>query len=157
MLKLKVLFLCIHNSARSQIAEAFLNKYAPDKFEVISAGLEPGVLNPYAVHVMQEAGIDISKNETKSVFDLHKQNHFFSYVITVCDRDAADRCPVFPGVAARLYWPFSDPSEFTGTGDEIIAKTRIVRDQIESKVKEFIEMVKQGKNFEEEDLFIITS
>jgi arsenate reductase len=156
MEKLRVLFLCEHNSARSQIAEAFLNKYAHDKFEVMSAGLEPGTLNPYVIDVMKEVGIDISKNKTKSAFDLYKQNYLFSYVITVCDRKTAERCPVFPGVTTRLHWPFDDPSKFTGTKNEIMAKTRIVRDAIETKVKEFIETINKGIKFKEEDLFIIT-
>ena len=127
MAKPKVLFLCVHNSARSQMAEAFLNKYS-DNFEVVSAGLEAGNLNPFVVEVMKEVGIDISNNKTKSAFDLYKQNFLFSYVITVCDRKAAERCPVFPGVTARLHWPFDDPSKFTGSKDEILVKTRLVRD-----------------------------
>lgn len=154
MKKLRVLFLCIHNSARSQMAEAFLNKYGAETFEVMSAGLEPGTLNQYAVQVMREAGIDISKNETKSAFKLYKENYFFSYVIAVCDREAADRCPIFPGVTTRLHWPFNDPSKFSGTDDEILMKTRIVRDQIENKVKEFIDMVEKGIKFKEEDIYI---
>jgi arsenate reductase len=156
MEKLRVLFLCEHNSARSQIAEAFLNKYASDKFEVMSAGLAPGNLNPYVVEVMKEVGIDISNNKTKSAFDLYKHNMFFSYVITVCDKEAAKRCPIFPGVTTRLHWPFDDPSKFTGSKNEILEKTKIVRDAIEFKVKEFIETINKGITFKEEDLFIIT-
>jgi len=154
MQKFRVLFLCVHNSARSQMAEAFLNKYGAEKFEVKSAGLEPGALNPYVVQVMSEAGIDISKNETKSAFKLYKENHFFSYVIAVCDREAAEKCPIFPGVTTRLHWPFNDPSQFKGTDDEILEKTRIVRDQIEIKVKEFVEIIDKGLKFKEEDLYI---
>jgi arsenate reductase len=157
MEKKRVLFLCEHNSARSQIAEAFLNKYASDTFEVMSAGLKAGVLNPYVVEVMKEIGIDISNNKTKSAFDLYKQNLLFSYVITVCDREATRRCPVFPGVTTRLHWPFDDPEKFTGSKDEILEKTRIVRDAIEIKVKEFIETINKGLKFKEEDLFVITS
>ena|SRR5208337_4500499 len=156
MKKLRVLFLCEHNSARSQIAEAFLNRYASDKFEVMSAGLAPGNLNPYVVEAMKEAGIDISNNKTKSAFDLYKQNIFFSYVITVCDRESAKRCPIFPGVTTRLHWPFDDPSKFTGSKTEILERTKIVRDAIEIKVKEFIETINKGLKFKEEDLFIIT-
>ena len=129
MAKPKVLFLCVHNSARSQMEEAFLNKYS-DNFEVVSAGLEAGNLNTFVVEVMKEVGIDISNNKTKSAFDLYKQNFLFSYVITVCDRKAAERCPVFPGVTARLHWPFDDTSKFTGSKDEILLKTRLVRDSI---------------------------
>jgi arsenate reductase (thioredoxin) len=153
MEKSRVLFLCVHNSARSQIAEAFLKKYAPEKFEVMSAGLETGILNQYAVEVMNEVGIDIAKNKTKSAFDLYKQNFLFAYVITVCDKSAAERCPIFPGVATRLHWPFDDPSKFTGSKDEILLKTRVVRDAIENKVKEFIEIVHNGGKFKQEDIF----
>jgi arsenate reductase len=136
------------------MAEAFLNKYS-DNFEVVSAGLEAGNLNPFVVEVMKEVGIDISNNKTKSAFDLYKQNFLFSYVITVCDRKAAERCPVFPGVTARLHWPFDDPSKFTGSKDEILVKTRLVRDAIESKVKAFIEEVNKGGRFKKEDFLDI--
>jgi arsenate reductase (thioredoxin) len=152
MAKSRVLFLCVHNSARSQMAEAFLKKYS-GSFEVMSAGLEAGTLNSYVVEAMKEKGIDISNNKTKSAFDLYKQGLLFSHVITVCDRQAAERCPVFPGVTARLHWPFDDPSKFTGSKDEIMAKTRIVRDEIESKVKAFIEVAGGGGEFEHDDLF----
>ena len=139
MQKQKVLFLCVHNSARSQMAEAFLNKYSAN-FDVMSAGLEAGNLNPFVVEAMKEVGIDISGNKTKSAFDLYKQGLHFSYVITVCDRKAAEGCPVFPGVTARLHWPFEDPSKFAGAKEDIMAQTRLVRDAIEAKVKAFIEV-----------------
>jgi arsenate reductase (thioredoxin) len=138
MEKQKVLFLCIHNSARSQMAEAFLKQYAQDRFDVMSAGLEPGKLNPNAVEVMKEKGMDISGNKTKSVFDLYNQNMTFTYVVTVCDKEAADMCPFFPGVAEKFHWPFDDPSKFTGTREEILLNTRKVRDEIEVAVKKFI-------------------
>jgi len=134
----KVLFLCIHNSARSQMAEAFMKHYAGDRFNVMSAGLEPGKLNPYVVQVMKEKGIDISGNRTKSVFDLYDQNMSFDSVVTVCDKEAADRCPFFPGMSEKLHWPFDDPSKFTGAGEEILSGTRRVRDEIEAAVKKFI-------------------
>lgn len=136
--KIKVLFLCVHNSARSQMAEAFLKHYAPEKFEVMSAGLEPGTLNPIVVEAMKEKEIDISGNKTKSVFDLYKAGMTFDYVVTVCHSEAAERCPVFPGVSQKLHWPFSDPSGFTGEREEILERTRIVRDEIEAAVTNFI-------------------
>jgi len=110
----RVLFICVHNSARSQMAEAFLKQMAGDRFEVESAGLEPGKLNPLAVEVMGEIGIDISQNKTKSVFDFYKQGKRYDYVITVCDESHAGRCPVFLGTAVtnRMHWAFDDPSEF---------------------------------------------
>lgn len=134
----KVLFLCVHNSARSQMAEAFLKKYAGEHFEVESAGLEPGKLNPFVVRAMAEVGIDISKNPAKDVFELFKAGRIFQVVITVCSKEAAERCPIFPGLAERRHWPFDDPSSFKGTDEEIMAGVRKVRDQIESAVKVFI-------------------
>ncbi|HPI04163.1 MAG: Arsenate-mycothiol transferase ArsC1 [Candidatus Aerophobetes bacterium ADurb.Bin490] len=134
----KVLFICIHNSARSQMAEAYLNKFGGDKFSAESAGLEPGVLNPLVVKVMAEDGIDISKNKTKSVFDFYKQGKLFSYVVAVCDAEAAERCPIFPGTGTKLHWPFNDPSKTEGTEEEKIAKIRDIRDSIKSEVMKFI-------------------
>ena len=138
MTRARVLFVCVHNSARSQMAEAYLNLLAGDRFDVESAGIEPGTLNPLVVEVMKEDGIDISGNRTKGVFDFLKQGKHFGYVITVCDKSAADRCPVFPGVATRLQWEFADPSAFEGTPEEKLAQTRKVRDQIRRKIQDFI-------------------
>lgn len=135
----RVLFLCVHNSARSQMAAAFLKKHGGGRFEADSAGLEPGVLNPFVVRSMAELGIDISHNATKSVFELAKSGASFDVVVTVCSREAAERCPIFPGKAAeRLHWPFDDPSTFTGSDEEIMAKVRKVRDEIEKAVEEFV-------------------
>jgi arsenate reductase len=120
------------------MAEAFLTKLAGDKFEAVSAGLEPGRLNPLAVEVMKEAGIDISQSKAKSVFDIYKRGELFAYVITVCDARAAQRCPIFPAVTTTLNWSFEDPASFTGTHEEKIAKTRKVRDGIREKVEAFI-------------------
>ncbi len=136
--KHKVLFVCIHNSARSQMAEAFLKKYGSEHFEAESAGLEPGKLNPNVVAVMQEIGIDISKNRTQGVFDLFRQGKLFNAVISVCDGASAERCPVFPGKVKRILWSFVDPSSFTGTHEEILEQTRKVRDEIKEKVLQLI-------------------
>jgi arsenate reductase len=137
-LKHKVLFVCIHNSARSQMAEAFLKKYGSEHFEAESAGLEPGKLNPNVVEVMKEAGIDISNNGTQSVFDLFSKGRLFNAVITVCDEASAESCPIFPGHAKRIAWSFTDPSSFTGSKEEIVEKTAQVRDEIEQKVIGFV-------------------
>ncbi len=137
--KKKVLFVCIHNSARSQMAEAFLKKYGGDRFEVESAGLEPGKLNPIVVGAMKEVGIDISKNKTKSVFDFYKQGKQYDYVITVCDESQSGACPVFPGKGERLHWGFQDPSSFTGSEGERLRKIRVIRKQIEDKVKAWLD------------------
>jgi arsenate reductase (thioredoxin) len=142
MKNIKVLFVCIHNSARSQMAEAFLKKIGGDRFEVESAGLEPGKLNPIAIEAMKEVGIDISHNRTKSVFDLYKQGKLFNYVFTVCDESKAETCPVFPGVTKNVHWGFPDPSGFTGTHEEKLAQTRKVRDEIKQKITDWIKEVK---------------
>lgn len=130
-----VLFVCIHNSARSQMAEAFLNERCRNEFVAESAGLEPGTLNPLAVAAMAEDGIDISWKPTKSAFDLYKAGRTYSYVITVCDDASAEQCPVFPGHARRLHWSFPDPAALEGTSDERLAKTRGIRDQIRTKIE----------------------
>jgi len=134
MKKKSVLFICVHNSARSQMAEALLNQICGEFFEAHSAGLEAGKLNPIAVEAMQEIGIDISGNQTKAAFDVFKSGKSFAYVITVCDETSAERCPIFPGVTTRLHWSFEDPSSFLGTHAEKLAKTRQVREAIRQKI-----------------------
>lgn len=136
-MKKRILFVCIHNSARSQMAEAFLKEQCGEEFEAHSAGLEPGKLNPIVVEAMQEIGIDISGNRTKAVFDYIKAGTMFAYVITVCDETSAERCPIFAGVTKRLHWSFPDPSSFPGTHEEKLAKTREVRDTIKQRISEW--------------------
>jgi len=137
--KIKVLFVCIHNSARSQMAEAFLNRLAGVRFEAQSAGLEPGTLNPLAVEVMKAVGIDISTNLTKSVFDLYKNGSLFDYVITVCDGANAERCPVFPGITKRIQWSFADPANLEGELEQQLDATCQIRDEIRATVVSFIQ------------------
>src|SRR5438034_10229996 len=134
-MKQRVLFICVHNSARSQIAEAFLDKICGDQFEAHSAGLEPGKLNPLAVEAMREIGIGISQKRTQSVFDVFKSGELFSYVISVCDETSAERCLIFPGVAKRLHWSFPDPAALSGTREERVAGTRKIRDQIRARIE----------------------
>jgi arsenate reductase (thioredoxin) len=136
-MKKNVLFVCIHNSARSQMAEAFLNRACGDIFEGCSAGLEPGTLNPIVVQAMQEVGLDISGHRTKSTADMLRSGKTFDYVITVCDEASAERCPIFPGITERLHWSFTDPSRFQGTSEDKLAMTRQVRDEIERKVDQW--------------------
>lgn len=138
---IKVLFLCIHNSARSQMAEAYLKKYGNNMFQVESAGLEPGKLNPIVVEAMKEEGIDISGNKTNDVFEFFKEGKMFTYVVTVCDAKAAEMCPIFPGMMYKIGWSFEDPSKFTGTHDEKLAQTRVIRDQIKEAVINFVNEV----------------
>lgn len=134
-MKKKVLFVCIHNSARSQMAEAFLNQRCGEQFEAHSAGIEPGKLNPVVVAAMKEIGIDISGNKTKAVMDYIKAGTPFAYVITVCDETSAERCPIFPGVTKRLHWGFPDPSAIQGTFEEKLARTREIRDSIKAHIE----------------------
>ncbi len=135
----KVLFVCIHNSARSQMAEAFLNKLGGGDFIAESAGLEPGKMNQNVVKVMQEVGIDLSHKSTQGVFDLLKKGNSYNAVITVCDEASAEKCPIFPGSGKRISWSFEDPSSFKGTQEEILLHTRKVRDEIEKSVRVFIQ------------------
>lgn len=137
MQKKNVLFVCIHNSARSQMAEAFLNQLCGDEFHAQSAGIEPGKLNPFVVEAMREIGVDISRNKTKSVAGMINSSQSFACVITVCDETSAERCPIFPGGTTRLHWGFPDPSSFQGTPDERLAFTRKVRDAIKAKVEQW--------------------
>ena len=138
MSKPKVLFLYTANSARSQMAEAFLKKYGGDKFEAFSAGLEPKVIHPYTELVMQEVGIPLTEQYAKS-FREYMGKVLFAYLITVC-AEAEKKCPTtFPGIGQRLYWPFDDPGAFEGSHDEKIMKFREVRDKIEQKIEEWLE------------------
>src|SRR5713226_8866405 len=136
-MKKKVLFICVHNSARSQMAAALLNNRCGEFFEAQSAGLEPGTLNPLAVEVLREMDIDISKNKTQAVFDVFKSGELFAYVITVCDESEAKGCPIFPGVATRLHWSFPDPSKFDGTTEERMEQTRQVLQRIDNQIRRF--------------------
>lgn len=145
MRRYKVLFLCVHNSARSQMAEAWLNHLHGDVFEAHSAGFEPRGLNPLAVQVMKEVGIDISQKKPKSVFDLVKAGRLFSYVITVCDEAIEEMCPIFPGITNRLHWGFPDPSALTGTREERLEKVRNIRDAIKSSIEKWYEQLHSGQ------------
>lgn len=138
MAKTKVLFVCLHNAARSQMAEAYLNSLAGDDFFAESAGFEAGTINPYVVKVMAEEGLDLSGNKSDSVFDFFRQGRMYAFVIAVCDAATAERCPIFPGVCKRVNWSFPNPADFTGTEEEILAETRKVRDMIKVEVKKFI-------------------
>ena len=133
-MKAKVLFLCTGNSCRSQMAEGFLRAFGDDSFEVHSAGTKASELNPMAVEVMREAGIDISRQRSKNVTE-YLGTHF-AYVVTVCDK-ANESCPIFPGPCLRMHWPFQDPALATGSEQDRLEIFRSVRDQIEARVREF--------------------
>ena len=136
-MKKKVLFICVHNSARSQMAAALLNQMCGEFFEAQSAGLEPGTLNPLAVDALQEIAIDISANRPQAVFDVFKSGQGFAYVITVCSESDTQGCPIVPGTTTRLHWPFPDPSKFTGSHEEKLRKTRGVLEQIRVQIDSF--------------------
>jgi len=138
-MKKKVLFVCIHNSARSQMAEAFLKQIAGHKFEVESAGIEPGRLNPVVVEAMKEIGIDISGNTTQGVQSLLDAGRTFDYIFTVCDETQAERCPMFPGEGKRIHIGFPDPSCFQGSPEEKLQRTQEVRDMIKAKIIEWVQ------------------
>jgi arsenate reductase len=140
-LKPNVLFICIHNSARSQMAEAWLNHIRGEYFAAESAGLEPGTLNPLVVEAMQEVGIDISQKKTQAVFDVFKSGKLFSHAVTVCDETSAEKCPIFPGVTKRLHWSFPDPSVLAGTHDEKLARVREIRDAIRARIENWCEEI----------------
>jgi len=138
--KTSVLFLCTGNSARSQMAEAFLRRYAGDRFEALSAGLEPRGIHPYTRQVMAEIGIDLSGQRSKDISEYMGKRHF-SYLVTVCAH-AEQNCPkVFPGVSQRLHWTFDDPAAAVGTEAEKLAKFRQVRDEIASRLRSWIALL----------------
>ncbi len=130
-MKKRILAICVHNSARSQMVEAFINAYFGDKYEAFSAGIKPGELNKFVVEAMKEIGIDISGNKTKSVSEFKGQR--FDYVVTVCD-EAREACPYFPGGVQYIHNSFEDPSSFSGSYEEILRQVRKVRDEIKEWV-----------------------
>jgi len=132
MTRRRVLFVCTHNSARSQMAEGFLRALAGDRFEVASAGTEARGLHPFAVQAMAEEGIDISLQSSKTVDRFVDER--FDLVITVCD-EAAEACPVFPNAAERRHWSFPDPSAVRGDDEERFAAFAQVRDAIRERVE----------------------
>ncbi len=141
MPKLNVLFICVHNSARSQMAEAWTNYVCGESFSAQSAGLEPGEINPLVAQAMAEVGIDLSGKKTQKVFDVWKSGQHFAYVITVCSDAEGKSCPIFPGVTKRLHWPFPDPSQLTGTDSEKLSEIRKIRDEIQAKIESWCEEV----------------
>lgn len=118
-----------------------MNHTCPDYFEAQSAGLDAGTINPLVVRAMSEVGIDLAGKQTQRVFDVWKSGQLFKYVITVCSDADAKGCPIFPGAAIRLHWPFSDPSQLTGTDEEKLRAIREIRDEIRQKIEEWCEAV----------------
>jgi arsenate reductase (thioredoxin) len=140
MRKPRVLFLCTGNSARSQMAEAFLRKHAGEAFEAYSAGMEPKGINPYTERVMEEIGMPLDGHRSKPLTEYMGKVHF-GYLVTVCS-EADKNCPsVFPGMGERLHWDLEDPAAFEGTEAETLAKFREVRDEIERRIKRWLSEV----------------
>ncbi len=134
MSPIRVLFICRHNSGRSQIAEAYLKRFGGERFHVESAGLEPAErVNPLVVAVMKEEGIDLSEKKPQGVFQLFRQGRLFDHVITVCSESEGE-CPVFPGITRRWHMPFPDPAAVEGTEEERLAKVRAIRDAIREAI-----------------------
>ncbi len=141
--KIRVLFVCVANSFRSQIAETILNHKYGNKFEAESAGFQTKAVNPLAIEVMNEYGIDISNNSVNKLMDFYNEGRKYQYVVTVCKRGEEEDCPIFPGVVTRLSWSdFGDPDNFIGSEDEKKDNARKLRDDIEKRIDEFISTVK---------------
>jgi len=133
-----VLFICGHNSGRSQMAEALLTEMGGSEFTVKSAGLHPAdAVNPLVVTVMQELGIDMSEHTPKSAFDLFKAGELFTHVITVCDKETDENCPIYPGIQKRENWPFPDPEKLTGSHGEKLIQLRKIRDAIKTRIAQY--------------------
>lgn len=143
--KIKVLFICVHNSARSQMAEEFLRKLGGDDFSVESAGLDPKPVNPLVIEVMKEEGVDLSSKETKDVWDLFRKERYYNWVITVCEKEWEAKCPTFPGIYHRSHWGFPDPSRLTGSQEEKLDKLRKIRDMIKLRINLFIDEARKQK------------
>jgi arsenate reductase len=139
----KVLFLCTGNSCRSQMAEGFLRHLNGERFEAYSAGTQPSRVNPMAIEVMAEKGIDISQHRSKNATEYLGRH--FPYIITVCD-NAKEHCPIFPGPSIRLHWSLPDPAEAQGTHEEKLAMFRAVRDEVEARIREFVSEPQQHKS-----------
>lgn len=137
--QIKVLFVCIHNAARSRMAEALLRNLGGTRFEVTSAGYEPHEVNPLVVEALHLTGLSVAESGPQpSVFDLFKAGKMFAYVIVVCDEEHAQKCPLFPGVTQRLSWSFPDPSTFTGSHRERLARVVEVREAIRGRIETWV-------------------
>ncbi|MDW2799239.1 arsenate reductase ArsC [Clostridium boliviensis] len=141
--KIKVLFVCVSNSFRSQIADAILNHKYGGSFVAESAGFRKKSINPLAIEVMKEYGLDISNKSVDELLDFYNQGRKYDYVITVCNRGEEEDCPIFPGNVTRLSWrEFRDPDDFTGTEEEKLEMARKLRDDIAKRIDEFVNTVK---------------
>lgn len=138
MEKIRVLFVCNHNVSRSAMAEAFLNSLGKGRFHAESAGLDPRETNPLVVRVMQEEGYNLEGRRGNSIFEFFRQGRRYDYVVYLCAREDASKCPLFPGVRETLHWPLPDPSKLQGTDEEKLSEIRLIRDRIRSRIEEWI-------------------
>lgn len=136
-MKQRILFLCTHNSCRSQMAEGLVNHYMGDRFEAFSAGTEATSVNPMAIAILSEIGIDISRHHSKTMDQFSGES--FDYVVTLCG-DANEKCPLFFGGVERIHMGFYDPSKAIGTEEEVMAEFRKVRDEIKTAMLAFFEL-----------------
>ncbi len=137
--EIRVLFVCVHNSGRSKMAEAFLDRLGGGRFTAESAGTEPREINPYVLEVMKEEGYDLSQSTPNNILDYFREGRLYKHVIYVCGSEAETACPIFPGIRESYHWPFPDPAGFTGTRDEILEQTRTLRDEIKARVQRYID------------------
>jgi len=135
----RVLFVCIHNSGRSQMAEAYLEALGGESFAAESAGLKPREIQPLVKQVMAEDGIDLEVARADDIMQFFREGRLYDYVIYVCERGVEEDCPVFPGVRRTLRWPFEDPSRLEGTDEEQFAAMRRIRDAIRQRVQQWID------------------
>jgi len=143
--KKRVLFVCVHNSARSQMAEAFLNRLGEGEFYAESAGFEPAPLNPYVVLAMKEIGYDLFGNSINIVNDYFLEGRMYHFIVKVCDQENGQRCPLFPMTRRVIDWNLEDPSSFVGTSEEILDQVRSLRDKIRTLVEDFINEYRDSK------------
>jgi arsenate reductase (thioredoxin) len=145
--QVKVLFLCVHNAARSRMAEALLGELGGPRFEVTSAGFEPREVNPLVEEALAEVGLRLPSTAPQpSVFDLFKAGRYFHYVVGVCDEEQGQKCPLFPGVTQRIYWSFPDPATFTGTHDERLSRVVQVREAIRARLQAWLSTLPHAPN-----------
>lgn len=140
----RILFVCIHNSGRSQMAEAFLNELGAPEFVAESAGVDPRPVNPEVVRVMREVGHDLSDAESDNIVDFFRQGRLYEQVIYVCERGTEQDCPLFPGVRRTLHWPYPDPATLAGDEAERLEALREIRDQIRGRVEDWLETARRA-------------
>jgi arsenate reductase len=144
MRPLKVLFVCVHNSFRSQLAQAIARKRFNPESQVLSAGLDSSrSINSLAIQVGLEHGYDLSTHSVTDVFELYKEGHTFDYVVAVCSKEAYERCPIFPGVHQRLHWPLDDPSAMQVSEEERVYLTHKLIEQLETKIDDFLVSIQE--------------